>query len=144
MAVITLSFVCFAVTPVTLSSNIEEATACLGEQVVYTCTVNLSYAVLHWRNEVFNEITLVCNSAPAGGGGFRAVVVSCDEDSNSITSTLTVSASTMHNGTVISCTNLERTMEPSTVLLIAGTQLHLHVVRIILELATCVDVAEDA
>ena len=109
---------------VTLHDNVTGSKACIGEQVMYTCTVSGAEGLL-WYSAMFGEITMACSSKRTRAeGGFQALVMGCPEQNGqqSIISTLSVTTSVLLNNTQITCMNTGRTCNSTSTLQVIGKQ----------------------
>jgi len=109
---------------VTLHDNVTGSKACIGEQVMYTCTVGGAEGLL-WYSATFGEITMACRSRPTQAeGGFQAHVTGCPKQNGqqSIRSTLSVTTSVLLNNTRITCMNAGRTCNSTSTLQVIGKQ----------------------
>ena len=109
---------------VTLHGNVTGSKACIGEQVMYTCTVGGAKGLL-WYSATFGEITMACSSRRTQAeGGFQAQVTCCPKQNGqqSIISTLSVTTSVLLNNTRITCMNTGRTCNSTSTLQVIGKQ----------------------
>ena len=99
---------------VRLTSSISGRNACLSEEVTLTCTAQGT--AVFWRNEAFQEITMHYMSPPSRVGfrrEFSAEIVSYDQNQSCLVSSLNFRATASRNGTIVTCTNRDRTFNQS-------------------------------
>ena len=112
---------------VTLPDTVTGSKACIGEEVMYTCTVGGAEGLL-WYSAAFGEITMACNSKPRSEGcawflAYAYVTGGPKQNGQqSIISTLSVTTSVLLNNTQITCMNTGRTCNSTSTLQVIGKQ----------------------
>ena len=104
---------------VILTSSISGRNACPSEEVNLTCTAQGE--ALFWRNEAFGEKTMHYTSPPSRGE-FRAEIVSYDRNQSCLVSSLSFRATGSRNGTIVTCTNRDRSFNQSLSLHIMSSE----------------------
>ena len=99
-----------------LTSSISGRNACPSEEVTFTCAAQ--GPALFWGNEAFGERTMHYTSPPTRGD-FRAEIVSYDNHSNCLVSSMTFQA---RNETTVTCTSRDRSSNQSLSLHIISSE----------------------
>ena len=112
-----------------LTSSISGRNACPSEEVTFTCTAQGT--AVFWGNEAFGELTMHYISPPTRGE-FTTEIVSYDRNQSCLVSSLSFRANASCNGTIVMCTNRDRSSNHSLSLHIMSSESVRHVLVVYL------------